>query len=183
MRIRFVTLKTCGTRGCKVIPQIDGPFAHCIDQRGKIMKRSCYWTVALVAILAVPNLSHADWPQWRGPLGTGVAPDTTPPIEWNPDTNVLWKAKIDGEGHGTPVVAGGIIFLTTSVPVGDPITPRSSGRPGAHDNRKVASAYQFQAWAINSAEAQFISAILTMLNPMRLLIADGSAGRYKLSLG
>jgi len=25
------------------------------------------------------------WPQWRGPLGTGVAPGADPPIEWSED--------------------------------------------------------------------------------------------------
>ena len=25
----------------------------------------------------------ASWPQWRGPLGTGVAPDAEPPLEWS----------------------------------------------------------------------------------------------------
>jgi len=123
---------------------------------GKIVASSFACRMAVVAILAVPNLSLADWPQWRGPLGTGVAPDATPPLEWNPEKNVLWKSKIEGEGHATPVVSDGIIFLTTSVPIGDPITPRSSGRPGAHDNRKVTSAYQFQAWAINSKDGSVL---------------------------
>ena len=74
------------------------------------MERSLHWFVALVvmvplvAIVAGSNPSHADWPQWRGPLGTGVAPDATPPIEWDLEKNVLWKSKIDGEGHAKQVV-------------------------------------------------------------------------------
>ena len=29
---------------------------------------------------------HA-WPQWRGPLGSGVAPNAQPPIEWSQSTS------------------------------------------------------------------------------------------------
>jgi hypothetical protein len=28
------------------------------------------------------------WAQWRGPLGTGVAPDARPPVEWSETKNI-----------------------------------------------------------------------------------------------
>ncbi len=115
-------------------------------------KTRCPWGIAVIAILTTAGVGRADWPQWRGPLGTGVAPDATPPIEWDKSKNIVWRTQISGEGHSTPIVSRGLIFLTTSVPVGPPITPRTSGRPGAHDNRSVTSAHQFQAWAINASD-------------------------------
>lgn len=108
--------------------------------------------LGLFAFLADTGISRGDWPQWRGPLGTGVAPNATPPTEWDQDKNILWKAKLEGEGHGTPVVSRGLIFLTCSVPIGSSFAPRESGRPGAHDNRSVTTKYQFQAWAFDAAD-------------------------------
>lgn len=104
----------------------------------------------VLAVLVTSDVSRGDWPQWRGPLGTGVAPTGKPPTEWNTDTNILWRLELEGEGHGTPVVSEGLIFFTTAIPVGPPFAPRKSGRPGAHDNRNVTNKYRFEAWAVDA---------------------------------
>ena len=59
------------------------------------------------------------WPQWRGPLGTGVAPHGTPPVEWSESTNIRWKVEIPGRGSSTPVIWGDRLFVLTAVPTGD----------------------------------------------------------------
>ena len=59
------------------------------------------------------------WPQWRGPLGTGVAPHGTPPVEWSEFTNVRWKMEIPGRGSSTPVIWGDRLFVLTAVPTGE----------------------------------------------------------------
>ncbi|MFP6886287.1 MAG: hypothetical protein VB997_01950, partial [Opitutales bacterium] len=41
------------------------------------------------------------WPQWRGPLATGEAPNANPPIEWSEEKNVRWKTSLPCEGHST----------------------------------------------------------------------------------
>lgn len=46
--------------------------------------------------------SAAHWNQWRGPLGTGVAPDARPPIEWSRDKNIRWKTPLLGKGQVHP---------------------------------------------------------------------------------
>jgi len=52
-----------------------------------------------------------NWPQFRGPGGTGVAADdANPPIEFGPEQNVLWKVA-SGTGHGSPCIWGNQIFL------------------------------------------------------------------------
>lgn len=91
----------------------------------------------------------ADWPQWRGPLGTGVAPKSNPPLEWDATTNIRWKSHVPGRGHSTPVVSGDTVFLTTAVQTGPKLEPRRSGRPGAHDNVPVDSKHQFKVLAYN----------------------------------
>jgi outer membrane protein assembly factor BamB len=58
----------------------------------------------------------ANWPQWRGPLWTGVAPQGNPPTEWSATKNVQWKVPIPGHGTSTPVIWGDKVFVPTAVP-------------------------------------------------------------------
>jgi outer membrane protein assembly factor BamB len=62
------------------------------------------------------------WPQWRGPLATGEAPQADPPLKWSATENVKWKVKIPGRGTGTPVVWGNRIFVQTAIPVAKKVT-------------------------------------------------------------
>ena len=54
----------------------------------------------------------AEWMQFRGPNGSGVAAAASPPIEFGPDKNLLWRLEIHS-GHSSPIVSGDLIFLTT----------------------------------------------------------------------
>jgi outer membrane protein assembly factor BamB len=82
-------------------------------------------TALLLATLPAAAADPA-WTQWRGPLGTGYAPDGAPPLEWSATKNVRWKTAIPGSGHASPIVAGGRIYLMTAVPIeGD-----AGGEPG-----------------------------------------------------
>jgi outer membrane protein assembly factor BamB len=58
------------------------------------------------------------WPQFRGPAGTGVAPHGDPPLEWSETKNVLWKVEIPGAGSATPVVWGDRLFVLSAVDTG-----------------------------------------------------------------
>jgi outer membrane protein assembly factor BamB len=81
---------------------------------------------------------NQQWPQWRGPLATGVSPTATPPIQWSETRNVKYKVEVPGSGTSTPIVWNDRIFLLTAIPTGNPIAaepePESSGesqrRPG-----------------------------------------------------
>lgn len=59
-----------------------------------------------------------DWPQWRGPLATGVAPAGDPPSRWSETENVRWKVGIPGHGQASPIVHGDRVFVLTAVPDG-----------------------------------------------------------------
>ncbi|OAI45954.1 hypothetical protein AYO44_12190 [Planctomycetaceae bacterium SCGC AG-212-F19] len=89
---------------------------------------------------------HA-WHQWRGPLGTGVAPHANPPVEWSETKNIRWKAALPGKGHSTPIVWGDTIYLTTAIPFGEPVKPRFV-RPGAHDNLAMTQNHEFAVLAV-----------------------------------
>lgn len=80
---------------------------------------------------ATPEAS-SDWPQWRGPLGTGVAPAADPPLEWSETSNVKWKVKVPGSGTSTPIVVGNRIFLLAAINTGRaPEGGATAGRPRA----------------------------------------------------
>lgn len=88
------------------------------------MSNPAPWLVAalaaapLVSASPQPAESSPGWPTWRGPLGTGEAPDAEPPLEWSEERNVRWKAAIPGRGHATPIVWGERVYVLTAVPVG-----------------------------------------------------------------
>lgn len=60
------------------------------------------------------GLFAADWPQLRGPNGSGLCPSCgEPPTEFGPAKNVLWKADLP-EGKSSPIVSVDRIFLTAA---------------------------------------------------------------------
>ena len=60
-----------------------------------------------IAVAAAPS----DWSRFRGPNGTGVSETTGLPVEFNPATNVIWKASTP-QGHSSPVLTKTHVFLT-----------------------------------------------------------------------
>src|SRR5215471_9344166 len=70
-------------------------------------------TVVLV-LLPAPLALAGDWPQFRGPNGSGISEEKGLPIEWGKDKNIRWKAPLPGQGHSNPVIAGGKVFVTAS---------------------------------------------------------------------
>jgi outer membrane protein assembly factor BamB len=69
--------------------------------------------ILLYPLLAL-GLFGADWPQLRGPNGSGLCPSCGHlPTEFGPQKNVLWKAELP-EGKSSPVLVGDRIFLTAS---------------------------------------------------------------------
>jgi outer membrane protein assembly factor BamB len=67
------------------------------------------WLRTALAVLAcTAAAAAADWPQWLGPNRDGSAADTVKP--WTAAPAVVWRAPV-GEGHSSPVVAGGKVYL------------------------------------------------------------------------
>ena len=89
------------------------------------------------------------WPSWRGPLQTGVAPHGTPPVEWSETQNVRWKIELPGHGHATPVIWGEHLFLTAAAPTGEGFEPVMAEAPGAHDNAPVTHKHDYLVLAVD----------------------------------
>jgi outer membrane protein assembly factor BamB len=54
----------------------------------------------------------ANWPGFRGFGGSGVAPFTNAPTNWEGET-ALWRTRLDSPGFSSPIVFGGRVFLTS----------------------------------------------------------------------
>ena len=64
---------------------------------------------------ATSAAGEANWPQWRGPDGSGVSAERGLPEEWGEKQNIRWKSPLPGKGHSSPVVWGKRVFVTTAV--------------------------------------------------------------------
>ncbi len=53
-----------------------------------------------------------DWPQFRGPNGTGAVPAAKVPLEWSETQHVAWKSALPGQGWSQPVIVGGTVYFT-----------------------------------------------------------------------
>ncbi len=67
------------------------------------------------ALSAVAAAHAGDWPQFRGPTGQGHAPGEAVPLTWSETENVAWKTPVPGRGWSSPVIADGLVWLTTAV--------------------------------------------------------------------
>ncbi|MBI1904005.1 MAG: PQQ-binding-like beta-propeller repeat protein [Planctomycetia bacterium] len=65
-----------------------------------------------LALLVLASARGGDWPQFRGPGGSGVAVNSSSlPAEIGPDQRVVYKVEVP-PGHSSPVISGEKIFLT-----------------------------------------------------------------------
>lgn len=71
------------------------------------------WLVVLSAVL----LGGADWPQFRGPGGSGAAGDASGPLGFDPQQHTAWQVELPGRGPSSPIVVGGRVFVTASTGV------------------------------------------------------------------
>ena len=69
---------------------------------------ACLFTASSVVVVA------QDWPQWRGPQRTGATVGFTAPAAWPDRPKQVWKVKA-GEGHASPIVAEGRVYLFARV--------------------------------------------------------------------
>ncbi len=96
------------------------------------------------------------WPQWRGPLSSGAAPDADPPVEWSESKNIRWKLELPGRGHSTPVIWKDRIFVTSAVPFGDRVESEPEYVPGAHHNLPVTHRQKYMVLAVARRDGEII---------------------------
>ncbi len=83
------------------------------------MKR-CLLVLAGLLAAGAASAMEPQWPGFRGRAAQGLAAGGAP-TRWDMASGVLWKARIPGLGHSSPVVAGDLVCVTTAI----------SGKPDA----------------------------------------------------
>ena len=63
------------------------------------------------------SLQPPVWPQFRGPQGSGVAPEGSYLKKWDLPSGqgIVWRVPTNLEGHGSPVLVAGLVCLTGMV--------------------------------------------------------------------
>ena len=70
------------------------------------------WMLLLLLSIAFSIAGGEEWPQWRGPHRDGALSAGDTPASWPEHLQVRWKVTV-GEGHASPILAGGRIFVFT----------------------------------------------------------------------
>jgi outer membrane protein assembly factor BamB len=95
---------------------------------------TCLLALSLITAtntFASPSDWQQNWPQWRGPLARGVAPNATPPREWSETNNIRWKTTLPGSGTATPAVWGDRVFILTAIQSSKPAEAKPAEAPGS----------------------------------------------------
>lgn len=78
------------------------------------MKTRSLLFALVVATLPLHSTLHAQWPQFRGPDGTGNSSKADLPLTWGEGKNVRWKTPVHGRAWSSPVILGNQIWVTTA---------------------------------------------------------------------
>ncbi len=80
------------------------------------MNRNIVFALLLPSLLtAVADTTQAEpWPGWRGPRTDGTTIEKNIAANWDPAVAV-WKTKLPGKGHASPIVWGDYVCTTTGV--------------------------------------------------------------------
>jgi outer membrane protein assembly factor BamB len=70
------------------------------------------------AFVATALLAGWQWPEFRGPNGSGKATETGLPLTWSETQHVRWKTPLHGRAWSSPVVLGNQVWVTTATPDG-----------------------------------------------------------------
>ena len=100
--------------------------------------------LVLLSCLCLPLSLQAEdgqpldnWPQWRGPLATGMAPHGDPPLKWDEKTNIKWKVALPGRGSSTPAVWGSKVFVQAVEDTGRQADDKDLPKPDPKFNKKT----------------------------------------------
>ncbi len=79
--------------------------------------RTLVTLLTFLSLMKATVVYSANWPEFRGPTGQGIAGAGRYPTEWSATQQVVWKQPIPGAGWSSPIVWEGKVYLTTAVPV------------------------------------------------------------------
>ncbi len=59
------------------------------------------------------GLRAENWPQWRGPQGTGFSREASVPLVWSEQRGIAWKCPLPPWGNSTPAIWNRSVFVTS----------------------------------------------------------------------
>jgi outer membrane protein assembly factor BamB len=90
------------------------------------------------------------WPQFRGDHAAGVADGASLPDAWDgvKGTGILWKTRIPGLAHSSPVVWGDQVFVTTAISS----RPDATFKPGLYGDGTASEDATVHRWQVLSLD-------------------------------
>ncbi|MDB6073661.1 MAG: Pyrrolo-quinoline quinone, partial [Verrucomicrobiaceae bacterium] len=67
--------------------------------------------IAIAFLLCICLSAHADWNQFRGSNGAGIAEGSVP-TKWSGTEHLKWKVQLPGPGTSSPIIVGNKVFIT-----------------------------------------------------------------------
>jgi outer membrane protein assembly factor BamB len=106
--------------------------------------------VSALTVTMACAAADGNWPQFRGPSGSGLGDGSNPPVQWDvaKGTNIAWTSEIPGLAISSPVVWGGRIFVTTAIS-SDPNQKWRTGLYGDTDSAPDRSSHQWKVLALD----------------------------------
>ncbi len=83
-----------------------------MHKRGVGLVLGMLWGLLVMGGRASP-LCAENWPQWRGPRGTGISRETSVPVFWNEDREIAWRCPLPEWGNSTPAIWDDSVFITS----------------------------------------------------------------------
>ncbi len=127
--------------------------SHEPQQRARALSTGIALCVAAALALPVagtePDDTSANWPHWRGPVGTGLAPVGNPPVEFSPEKNVRWVWSDPGLAFSSPIVWGDTVFVSTVLEKQGPDVPEEPEQKGIFGQEELAVPRQFTLVSID----------------------------------
>ena len=98
-----------------------------------------------------------DWPQFRGPGGSGLGDGAKPPVHWDATkgTNIVWTAEIPGLANSSPIVWGDRVYVTTAIS-GDPKQTFRTGLYGDTDSVNDSSPHKWKVLALDKKTGKIL---------------------------
>lgn len=107
-----------------------------------------------------PASGDNNWPQWRGPLNSGVSESGDPPETWSETKNIKWKVAIDGNGTSTPIIWEDKVFLLTAIKTNEKDTsipdPEDQPKTNFFDVKRPNAVHEFVVLCLDRNTGQQI---------------------------
>jgi outer membrane protein assembly factor BamB len=101
-----------------VMPAQVSDWLSLIPRAKRFEARSKRLALALLTLSATTSFltmaKAENWPRFRGPTGEGRSAETSLPLRWSAESNVVWKTAIAGQGWSSPIVWGDQVFITSA---------------------------------------------------------------------